>query len=69
MTHEHLTVLRLFNAALLIAAVFAVCSSSFAQTESPIISFNGDLDGATPATTLIADSAGNYYGTTFSGGS
>jgi hypothetical protein len=68
-TQKHLTMLRLVHAAVLIAALSSLCASGFAQTESPIISFNGDLDGASPATTLIADSAGNYYGTTFSGGS
>lgn len=70
LTQKHLTTLRLVRPALLIAALCScLCTHSFAQTESPIISFNGDLDGASPATTLIADSAGNYYGTTFSGGS
>jgi uncharacterized repeat protein (TIGR03803 family) len=37
-------------------------------SESVIYSFNGDRDGAAPYAGLIADAAGNLYGTTSAGG-
>ena len=38
-------------------------------TETVLYSFKGGNDGADPAGSVIADSAGNLYGTTYSGGS
>ena len=40
-----------------------------AQTFSVIHNFSGGQDGATPSAGLTMDKAGNFYGTTFSGGS
>jgi len=37
-------------------------------TETVLHAFAGGCDGAIPLAALIADKAGNYYGTTFSGG-
>jgi hypothetical protein len=67
---RQLPVQRRFSAAIFtLTAFFALCASSPAQTETPIYSFTGGSDGASPSTTLLPDSSGNYYGTTFSGGS
>ena len=41
---------------------------ALAQKESVIYNFKSGNDGAKPASSLIADSAGNLYGTTVSGG-
>lgn len=48
--------------------VFSMSPLVTAQTESTIYSFKGGRDGASPAASLIADSAGNLYGTTSAGG-
>lgn len=47
---------------------FTLAVSSHAQTESILYSFTGGSDGASPNGGVIADSAGNLYGTTYSGG-
>src|SRR5208282_2194020 len=39
-----------------------------AQTEAVLYNFTGNPDGANPESRLTADSAGNLYGTTYSGG-
>ncbi len=39
-----------------------------AGNESVIYAFTGSTDGSFPASTLVADSAGNFYGTTEDGG-
>jgi len=56
-----------FLLATLFCAVFA--ATAIAQTDNTIYSFTGSTDGASPSSSLVADSSGNYYGTTFSGGS
>ena len=52
-------------AAILLLAAASLCS---AQTESVLARFNARSDGAGPRGGLIADSAGNLYGTTSWGG-
>src|SRR5580658_9092656 len=51
-------------------ALFAPLSGALAGSFSPIYAFKGikGADGANPAASLIADSAGNLYGTTEFGG-
>ncbi len=56
--------------------VIAVCVLQFmggafaiAQTENVLYSFQGGNDGTNPSTGLVADSAGNLFGTTTEGGS
>jgi hypothetical protein len=60
---------RFAFAAFTLTMICALCAGTMAQTETTIYSFTGGADGASPNTTLVADSSGNYYGTTFSGGS
>ena len=50
------------------ALTVAALSTSQAQTFSVIHNFSGGQDGATPYAGLTMDKAGNFYGTTFSGG-
>jgi uncharacterized repeat protein (TIGR03803 family) len=53
----------------MIAATLVFASSAWAATAEKVLhSFTGGNDGADPAATLAADSAGNFYGTTVSGG-
>jgi len=53
--------------AILIALVFAVRLTQ-AQTFTVLYAFGNGTDGGTPYADLVRDSAGNLYGTTFSGG-
>ncbi len=46
----------------------ALMGSAIAQQERVLYRFTGGTDGSTPFTGVIADSAGNLYGSTFSGG-
>jgi uncharacterized repeat protein (TIGR03803 family) len=39
-----------------------------AQTETVLYNFTGGTDGVNPASSLASDGAGNFYGTTYSGG-
>jgi uncharacterized repeat protein (TIGR03803 family) len=48
--------------------VFKLTPSAGGWTESLIYSFTGGADGGTPYGGLVIDSAGNLYGTTFTGG-
>lgn len=43
-------------------------NSNGTWTESVLYSFKGGMDGASPISSLVADSAGNFYGTTSEGG-
>ena len=58
---------------LALASVFtltiAVPHAAQAQTFNVIHNFSGGQDGATPYTGLTMDKAGNFYGTTYAGGS
>jgi hypothetical protein len=54
----------------MLAAVLVFTSAAMAQTESVLYSFTGQNgDGGIPSGYLVADAAGNLYGTTFAGGS
>lgn len=48
---------------------FALASLAHTQTFTDLYNFQGSSDGGNPYATLIADAAGNFYGTTYSGGS
>jgi uncharacterized repeat protein (TIGR03803 family) len=63
---------RFMPGALAIALFLAVALSPLsarAQTFTVLYSFTGGLDGASPYSQVIFDSAGNLYGTTSAGGS
>jgi uncharacterized repeat protein (TIGR03803 family) len=63
--------LRLSACAIGIALMLAVAlgQAAFAQTYQVIYTFSGRGDGASPASGLTVDAAGNFYGTTTAGGS
>ncbi|MFZ0319053.1 MAG: choice-of-anchor tandem repeat GloVer-containing protein [Candidatus Sulfotelmatobacter sp.] len=48
--------------------VVSMAGTSLAQTETVLFNFSGTSGGNRPQSTLIFDSAGNLYGTTYSGG-
>ena len=48
--------------------VLLLTLSSWAQTGSILYNFTGSKDGANPKSKLVLDNAGNFYGTTTSGG-
>jgi uncharacterized repeat protein (TIGR03803 family) len=50
-----------------LAAIIATCPAQ-AQTETVLYNFTGGSNGANPSSRLIADGAGNFYGTTNYGG-
>src|SRR5580704_373138 len=54
--------------AVVVLSVILVNTAWAAGTERVVHSFTGGNDGIDPAATLAADSAGNFYGTTVSGG-
>jgi hypothetical protein len=49
--------------------LFTVTPSAFGQRESVLYAFQGGNDGELPEAGLVADKAGNLYGTTVAGGS
>ncbi len=51
-----------------LGTVYKLTHSNGAWTESVLYSFKGGTDGASPISSLVADSAGNFYGTTSDGG-
>ena len=58
-----------FALMLLCALTTVALPAAQAQTFNVIHNFSGGQDGATPYTGLTVDKAGNFYGTTFAGGS
>jgi hypothetical protein len=54
--------------AVIAVTVFFVNGAWAANTEKVVHSFTGGNDGIDPAATLAQDAAGNFYGTTVSGG-
>ena len=52
-----------------LTAVLLFAGTAFASTEKVVFDFPGLTDGVSPAGTLVADGAGNLYGTTLNGGS
>jgi uncharacterized repeat protein (TIGR03803 family) len=65
--------LRYVNAtlawAILLAPMILIAQSVPAQTFTVLYTFGNGKDGGTPYASLVRDSAGNLYGTTFNGGS
>jgi uncharacterized repeat protein (TIGR03803 family) len=61
---------RAFRRSTLVALMAACCFPAFAKTstETTLYNFTGGSDGAQPNAGLIADAAGNLYGTTFAAG-
>lgn len=57
------------RAALLLTAMLIFAATAFATTAKVVYSFQGSPDGSAPQASLVADSAGNLYGTTTFGGS
>ena len=51
-----------------VGTVYKLTRTGTAWTESVLYSFKGGTDGASPISSLVADSAGNLYGTTSDGG-
>ena len=54
--------------AFLVLPVLMFAGTSFATTEKVVYSFQDNPDGRSPQASLVADSAGNFYGTTLFGG-
>jgi uncharacterized repeat protein (TIGR03803 family) len=52
----------------LVALILATCAVGASSTEKLLHHFQGGNDGAVPLAGLVADQAGNLYGTTFWGG-
>jgi uncharacterized repeat protein (TIGR03803 family) len=51
-----------------LGSVYKLTHSGASWTESVLYSFKGGMDGASPISSLVADSAANFYGTTSEGG-
>ena len=51
-----------------VGTVYKLTHNNGVWTESVLYSFKGGTDGASPISSLVADSAGNFYGTTSDGG-
>ena len=63
-THFQAGLLSLLRPAVVVVSSTLVSTMALAQTESIVYSFNGVSGGANPTSQLIADKAGNLYGTT-----
>ena len=62
--HSSNSRLSLLAMALAVLITPGLCAS----TETPVYNFTGHQDGADPGSTLVFDSSGKAYGTTYSGG-
>ena len=51
-----------------VGTVYKLTRNNGTWTESVLYSFKGGTDGASPISSLVADAAGNFYGTTSDGG-
>jgi uncharacterized repeat protein (TIGR03803 family) len=51
-----------------LGTIYKLTHGKGAWTESVLYSFKGGTDGASPISSLVADAAGNLYGTTSDGG-
>ncbi|HEX3820353.1 MAG TPA: choice-of-anchor tandem repeat GloVer-containing protein [Candidatus Sulfotelmatobacter sp.] len=51
-----------------LGSIYKLTRNGAGWTESVLYSFKGGMDGASPISSLVADSAGNFYGTTSEGG-
>src|SRR5215475_12288748 len=51
-----------------LGTVYKLTRTGATWTESVLYSFKGGMDGASPISSLVADTAGNFYGTTSEGG-
>ena len=51
-----------------LGSVYKLTRNNGTWTESVLYSFKGGTDGASPISSLVADAAGNFYGTTSDGG-
>src|SRR5215813_11466631 len=60
--------LSLTAIAICFLAILVLGAPAFATTESTLYSFANPPDAFKPQCNLVADAAGNLYGTTFSGG-
>jgi len=67
--HLHQSLRTSMNPVFLATIVLILAGSSFGVIEKVVYSFQGSPDGYYPWASLVADSAGNLYGTTESGGS
>ena len=60
--------LQMLSAAIAVAITLALAVSAQAQTLKVIHTFTGKGDGGSPSGGIIFDSAGNFYGATYAGG-
>jgi len=51
-----------------VGTIYKLTHNNGTWTESVLYSFKGGADGASPISSLVADAAGNFYGTTSDGG-
>lgn len=67
--HSHPSAIAARRVLTILLAVSFLAATAFATTEKAVYSFQGPPDGSSPQASLVADSAGNLYGTTEAGGS